>query len=82
MFQATPHPPLPPSSILFAKSYGQYKLLIVEYFLWGLQSGGWGGPKNERQQEINTTKALHTHHVAISGSHVLIMWNVCEDKGE
>jgi len=38
--------------------------------------------KNERLQEINTTKALHTHHVAMSGSHVLIMWNVCEDKSE
>ena len=38
--------------------------------------------KNERLQEINTTKALHTHHVAMSGSHVLIMWNVCENKSE
>ena len=81
IFKAAP----PPSSVLIEKKLFVKRetdtLLIVEYF-WGEQSVGVWRTKNERLQEINTTKALHTHHVAMSGSHVLIMWNVCENKSE
>jgi hypothetical protein len=30
-------------------------------------------------RNMTETRDLHTHHEAMSGSHVLIIWNVCEE---
>ena len=33
-------------------------------------------------RNMTETRDLHTHHEAMSGSHVVIIWNVCEESDE
>jgi hypothetical protein len=33
-------------------------------------------------RNMTETRVLHTHQEAVSGSHVLIIWNVCVENDE